>query len=58
MKINVLHLYPDLMNLYGEYGNVKVIERHLKTKHIQEYLESTKDAVSNFEIKYFDKICD
>ncbi|MEG2276152.1 MAG: glutamine amidotransferase [Clostridia bacterium] len=30
MKVKVIHLYPDLMNLYGEYGNVKVIERHLK----------------------------
>lgn len=30
MKIKILHLYPDLMNLYGEYGNIKLMERHLK----------------------------
>ena len=30
MTIKVLHLYYDLMNLYGEYGNVKILEHHLK----------------------------
>ena len=29
MKIKILHLYYDLMNLYGEYGNVKAITRFL-----------------------------
>lgn len=29
MNINILHLYYDIMNLYGEYGNIKVLERHL-----------------------------
>jgi len=26
-KITLLHLYPDLMNLYGDWGNVAVLER-------------------------------
>lgn len=30
MEIKILHLYYDIMNLYGEYGNVKVLEKHLK----------------------------
>ena len=30
MKLKILHLYYDLMNLYGEYGNVKILEHHLK----------------------------
>lgn len=30
MTIKILHLYYDLMNLYGEYGNVKILEHHLK----------------------------
>ena len=25
MKLNILYLYPDLMNLYGEIGNIKAI---------------------------------
>jgi len=28
-QINILHLYPDLMNLYGDWGNVAVIWREL-----------------------------
>ena len=30
MEVKVLHLYYDIMNLYGEYGNIKVLEKHLQ----------------------------
>lgn len=30
MELNVVHLYPDVMNLYGEYANVAVLRRHLE----------------------------
>jgi len=30
MKIKILHMYYDLMNLYGEYGNINILEHHLK----------------------------
>ena len=29
MKINICFLYPDIMNLYGDYANVRALERHL-----------------------------
>lgn len=29
MKIKILHIFEDLMNLYGEYANVSVLERYL-----------------------------
>ncbi len=47
MKIKVLHLYPDLMNLYGEYGNVKLIERHLKDQgyEVKVDTKTKKDAI-------------
>ena len=28
--MRILHLYPELMNLYGDYGNIKVLVSHLK----------------------------
>ena len=28
--IRILHLYPQLMNLYGDYGNLTVLRRHLE----------------------------
>jgi len=30
MKVKILHLYYDIMNLYGENGNVRMMERRLK----------------------------
>ena len=32
--MKILHWYYDIMNLYGEYGNVKILERHLKDQDI------------------------
>ena len=28
--MKILHLFPDLMNLYGDYGNLTILVRHLK----------------------------
>ena len=30
MELNILHLYPEMMSLYGEYANLKVLRRHLE----------------------------
>lgn len=30
MEINILHLYYDILNLYGEYGNVVIMKKHLE----------------------------
>jgi len=35
MKIVIAHLYYDLLNLYGESGNVKIIEKLLKDQNIK-----------------------
>ncbi|WP_409967137.1 hypothetical protein RFF05_10975 [Bengtsoniella intestinalis] len=31
MNITILHLFPDLMNLYGDWGNVAILRRTLET---------------------------
>ncbi len=28
--MKILHWYYDVMNLYGEYGNIKILEKHLR----------------------------
>lgn len=33
--MKILHLYFDLMNLYGEYANVSALERYLKQQDIE-----------------------
>ena len=30
MELNMVHLYPDVMSLYGEYANIAVLRRHLE----------------------------
>ena len=30
MEIKILHMFYDLMNLYGEYGNVNILKAHLE----------------------------
>ena len=48
---------PSFFHSYENWINEDVVQKHLKTKYIQEYFENTKDAVSNFEIRKFNKIC-
>ena len=55
MKIKMLHLYPDLMNLYGEYGNVRLMERHLKDQGYEVKLE-TKTKGENIKFDSYDFI--
>lgn len=47
MKIKILYLYYDLMNLYGESGNVRVLERHLKDQGLDVIVEckSLEDTI-------------
>ena len=37
--IKIMHLYYDIMNLYGENGNIKAIEHHLNTRKINYQLD-------------------
>ena len=34
MQINICHLYPDLLNLYGDQGNVRVLKHRLEARGI------------------------
>ncbi|MGN0537563.1 MAG: hypothetical protein ACI4M3_06260 [Acutalibacteraceae bacterium] len=52
MKINILHLYPNLMNLYGEYANVTVLERHLSDQGF-EVAVTKADSVQDVELSEF-----
>lgn len=30
MELKIVHLYPELMSLYGEYANIAILRRHLE----------------------------
>lgn len=47
--MKILHLYYDLMNLYGEYGNVVVLKKHLKDQGFDvELIKKTIDDKIDF----------
>lgn len=34
MELNICHLYPDLLNVYGDVGNIKILEYRAKARGI------------------------
>jgi len=52
MEIKILHLYHDIMNLYGEYGNVCLLEKELKNRGCN--VSITKKTVTDSEIDFTD----
>ena len=37
--IKMLHLYYDIMNLYGDYGNVSILKKHLEDQGFEVILD-------------------
>lgn len=35
MKLTIGHLYPDMLNLYGDYGNIRCMEKRLAWRGIE-----------------------
>lgn len=53
--IKILHLFPNLMNLYGEYANVVVLEKHLKDQGLRVSVDK-KDIHSSIVFDKYDMI--
>ncbi len=57
-EIKLLHLFPNLLSLYGEYGNIRIIEKYLKEKgygadvSVYEGLENEAPDLSAFDFIY------
>ena len=54
--MRILHLYHDLMNLYGEYGNIVVLKKHLEDQGIKVTVDKKtigdKINFSNYDFVY------
>ena len=54
MEITIAHLYPDLLNLYGDRGNIITLKRRLEkrgiTAHVTEYELSDEIDFANADI--------
>ncbi len=53
--MKILHLYYDLMNLYGEYGNVIVLNKHLLDQGINSIIDK-KSIGDDIDFKQYDFI--
>ena len=50
MEIKLLHLYYDIMNLYGEYGNIRILQKHLEDQGANVIVDrKTINEAVNFE---------
>lgn len=52
--MKILHWYYDIMNLYGEYGNIKILEKYLKTQidNVNVEYKTIGDNVDIFEYDF------
>ncbi len=55
MEIKVLHLYYDLLNLYGEYGNINILASRLEDQGINVIIDK-KTIGDSFDISQYDFI--
>ena len=45
MSIRILHLFPNLMNLYGDYANLSILTRYMELEGCPFELTASDDAV-------------
>lgn len=53
--MKILHLYPNLLNLYGEYGNVTCLVKHLNDQGIDTTVDK-KDINDEYDFNDYDFI--
>ncbi|MGN1116216.1 MAG: glutamine amidotransferase, partial [Candidatus Ornithomonoglobus sp.] len=54
MKIKIMHLYPDLLNLYGDRGNIECLKRRLMWRGIDAEVVSYTCDDTGFDISDVD----
>ena len=55
MNVKLLHLYYDLLNLYGDYGNVLILKKHLEDQGFNVTLDK-KTVYDEYQIDDYDFI--
>ena len=55
-EINIVHLYPDLLNLYGDRGNIACMEKRLKWRGIDAKVHMCTNQDSSIDLKAADII--
>ena len=55
-EIKILYLYPDMLELYGDYGNIQVLEYRLKSRNFNVVIDKYSIGDSEPEFSYYDII--
>ena len=42
MELNICHLYPEVLNLYGDRGNIRCLSRRLSWRGIDCHVDELK----------------
>jgi len=50
MKAKILYLYYDIMNLYGESGNIRMIERVLRNKGVE--TDVCRKTITDYDVDF------
>ncbi len=53
-SINILHLYPDLLNLYGDKGNIECLKRRLLWRNIEANVIVCTEKEPDFDLSDID----
>lgn len=53
-EINIMHLYPDLLNLYGDKGNIACMKKRLEWRGIKANIISCTDKNENIDFESAD----
>ncbi len=53
-SINILHLYPDLLNLYGDKGNIEALKKRLVWRGIEPCIKECTMENPDFDLKNSD----
>lgn len=55
-EINIVHMYPDLLNLYGDKGNIACMEKRLMWRNIKANVKSCTNKDGSVDFKNTDII--
>lgn len=55
-EINIIHLYPDLLNLYGDKGNIACMQKRLEWRGIKANVHQCTNKDSDIDLKSADII--
>lgn len=55
-ELKILYLYPDILELYGDYGNIQILRYRLEKRGFQAVIESYSIGDTPPDFKSYDLV--